>query len=369
MKKHLTILLLLIVSVAFSQPYTDRVNISATGTYTFPCVLYRSTTAVKLPLIIFLHGTGQAGATDGSQVTKLYQEGLPLVLKNGFIPPFPVVIVAPQHNSYSLDPANLAGVIKDMYLRFKIDTTKIYITGLSAGGRGSYGSQFNISSAFAKKIAAIVPLSGATQDIVKTNFSWTSAPTWAIVGNNDISYRDQNIYMVDEMNKAKPGIAKIDIRSGVGHGGWTEIYNGTWKNAAGQTIWDFLKGKSTVPVPVVPAPVITIPAAFTVEVNKPFTYQVVATNSPTSYTAIQLPTGLSISNTGLISGTPTVVQTNAPQVSATNAGGTGTALFAFTITAPPKVIARELIINDYINAGCSIKITFYTDGSFTEIKL
>lgn len=227
----------------------DKVKIFPNSTYTVPAVIYRSDTAVKRPLVIFLHGMGEAGTTG----TALYNQGLPLVLKNGFNPPFPIIMVAPQRSSYSPDPAWLPCIIQDMIDRFDIDTDKIYITGLSAGGWGTYGSQLNITEAFANLIAAILPLSGATQDINKTNFNWfftSKTPTWAIVGGNDISYKEQNQYMVDQINLRVPGLAKIDIRPGIAHGGWTEIYNGTWKDTNNKTIWDWLSDKTNATAPV-----------------------------------------------------------------------------------------------------------------------
>ena len=65
-----------------------------------------------------------------------------------------------------------------------------------------------------------------------------------------------------------------------------------------------------------------------------FSYQITATNTPTSFTATPLPAGLSVSSTGLISGTPTVVAVTNVTITATNAGGTDTETLVITITAP-----------------------------------
>ena len=68
-------------------------------------------------------------------------------------------------------------------------------------------------------------------------------------------------------------------------------------------------------------------------VGSAFSYQITATNTPTSYGATGLPAGLSVnSGTGLISGTPTAAGTSTVTLSATNGGGTGNATLTLTIT-------------------------------------
>lgn len=260
MKKTICSFLILIIGLfAVGQaPYLDKIKVYTNSNTTVPAVIFQSNTNAGLPLVIYCHGTGEAGNNGAA----LWNAGLPAALKAGFKPPFPCVIIAPQRSSYSVAPDWLPNILLDAIARFKIDTTRIYITGISAGGWPTYGSQLNLTPAFAKKIAAIVPLSAATQDQNKNNFAQYSTPTWAIVGGNDISYKEQNEDMVKRINAVKPNLAKIDIRAGIGHGGWTEIYNATWKGSDGKSIWDwmyqFKTGVSTTPPVVTPPPTPTI---------------------------------------------------------------------------------------------------------------
>jgi hypothetical protein len=91
---------------------------------------------------------------------------------------------------------------------------------------------------------------------------------------------------------------------------------------------------------VTPAPVINSAASASGTVGSSFSYQITATNTPTSYSATGLAAGLFINPlSGIISGTPTAAGTSTIVVSATNGGGTGNANLALTIAAPAPVLS------------------------------
>jgi hypothetical protein len=99
--------------------------------------------------------------------------------------------------------------------------------------------------------------------------------------------------------------------------------------------WSGICGVQIVPTASgPPAPVITSSTTATGTVGSAFSYQITATNSPTSYNATGLPAGLTVNtSTGAISGTPTAAGTSNVTISATNSGGTGTATLTLTVSA------------------------------------
>src|SRR6185295_3813931 len=106
-------------------------------------------------------------------------------------------------------------------------------------------------------------------------------------------------------------------------------------------------GTAALSVTINPAkPVITSAATAIGTVGSAFNYQITASNSPTGFDATGLPPGLTVNTvTGLISGTPTAVGVSAVTLSATNAGGTGTATLSVTINpAKPGITSAATAI-------------------------
>ena len=107
----------------------------------------------------------------------------------------------------------------------------------------------------------------------------------------------------------------------------------------------------------VTAPAITSATSATGTVGTAFSYQIAATNTPTSYSATGLPAGLSVSTTtGLISGTPTAAATSTVTLRATNAGGSGSATLTLTIAVAAPAITSATSANGTVGTAFSYQI-------------
>ncbi|MBA2479461.1 MAG: hypothetical protein H0V44_02270 [Planctomycetes bacterium] len=85
------------------------------------------------------------------------------------------------------------------------------------------------------------------------------------------------------------------------------------------------------------APVITSPATANATIGAVFTYQITASNGPTSFTATGLPGWATVNGSGLITGTPTIPGSAAVVVGAANSTGSGSRTLSITIApaSPP----------------------------------
>ncbi|MBC8012080.1 MAG: putative Ig domain-containing protein [Burkholderiales bacterium] len=123
---------------------------------------------------------------------------------------------------------------------------------------------------------------------------------------------------------------------------------------------DFLIPSTSTPA----VPSIYSSATASATTGQGFTYQIAATQSPTSFGASGLPTGLGVNSaTGLISGTPTTAGSASVTLSATNASGTGTATLALTVTAPGGGSGNGAVLLDENFAAITTGDNTSTGGS------
>ena len=131
-----------------------------------------------LPLIVFMHGSGQNGSDNESQLQGRANGALELVdtaQANGI----PLVFVAPQVDRDYWPPALIAAVVNDALQRFPVDPRRIVLSGLSDGGTGVWATL----KAYPRCFAAGIPMSGMTE--LAGLASIRDVPQWIFHGARD----------------------------------------------------------------------------------------------------------------------------------------------------------------------------------------
>ncbi|MEJ7911906.1 MAG: hypothetical protein WKF70_02040, partial [Chitinophagaceae bacterium] len=230
----------------------DQYPITAWGTPTYGLTwlpLDYSSDTKKYPLIIFLHGSGETG-TSISSLNNLISTALPQRIAQGWNPEAvnPVngekqkfIVVSPQAPSWSYSYTHVQWILKDVVSRYRVDTSRIYITGVSAGGAGTWSCVTN-GAPFAQKIAAIVPVSGAgsnttsESDQIPLVGGVYGMKVWSVCGADDSFWSLANTY-TNTINTAVPPPAVPALASGIAGAGhsaaaWNTAYDPTWRNNA-----------------------------------------------------------------------------------------------------------------------------------------
>lgn len=202
-------------------------------------------TAQKYPLIIFLHGQGESG-NGTNQLSRVETNGTPKQIKlNQFPKSFTVngktykfIVISPQLNTSTYgvsnwNPSNnnkyLEEIFKYVKKHYRIDPSRIYLTGLSLGGEGVW-NYAGFNSTIADSLAAIGAVSGSGENnpskagiIARSNL-----PVWAFHGNDDVDpnhHHNTTRNWVSQINSLTPNLANITIYPRVGHNAWDYAYN------------------------------------------------------------------------------------------------------------------------------------------------
>ena len=173
---------------------------------------YKSDTLRKWPLIIYLHG----GSDRGTDINKLYTSGIPDQIYRGR--QFPFVILSPQCPEYIRWSTDnwFENFFKKVTARYRIDTNRVYLTGFSLGGSGTW----YLGAKYPDKFAAIAPISGFTShmDFIDNNIDkLVDIPIWAFHGKTDMVVPFEETERIINMLQGKNKNLKFTVEPDVGH--------------------------------------------------------------------------------------------------------------------------------------------------------
>jgi predicted esterase len=165
------------------------------------------------PLILFLHGVKE-GSNNLDIVKKT---ALPQILEEGKDLPF--VVICPQCREKQVwDEDKLIKLLDKVVEKYSVDKNRIYLTGDSMGGYGSW----SLGYTYPERFAAIAPICGGGRASQAAKLK--NVPIWAFHNeNDDIVLSSESQDMVDVVNKAG-GNAKLTIYPVSGHDAWTQTY-------------------------------------------------------------------------------------------------------------------------------------------------
>jgi len=281
--------ILLFMSLAcalFSKAQGDQtiINVSISTSGTEKAVLhlpddYVSTTT-KYPILVFLHGSGESGSNPASIYNNSGAGGPAYFIARNTFPtsftnpadglPYKFIVLSPQDccSGWSTSGRSLDYILRYMVTNYRIDTTRIYLTGLSAGGAGivQYVSRTDdngIPFTPRYKVPAYVPMSEANGNpsaLSLANIVADSVKSWGFGDPVNDPHGYNTKLLEDGMNLIKPGIARFTSYSG-GHCCWNTYYNPTYKatiNGISMNIYEWmlqfkLGSSGATPTNVLPA--------------------------------------------------------------------------------------------------------------------
>jgi predicted peptidase len=190
------------------------------------------------PVVLFLHGSGERGSDNQRQLS----QGLPPWLRQRGRDFQAVVVIpqAPQDSAWSGEVEQMAlRALDDSITTYHGDRQRLYLTGLSMGGYGSWQIALDHPGMFAA--AAIIcggirhpndsdrlRVQGVPADVADP-YAWVAAhigklPTWIFNGAIDDVVPPEESQRMHAALKARGDDVRYTEFPGVGHGSWEAAY-------------------------------------------------------------------------------------------------------------------------------------------------
>jgi len=186
---------------------------------------YESRGTNRWPLILFLHGSGERGA----DVWRATIHGPTKFIEKH--PDFPFILVTPMcPNGHKWSDEIVLGILDSVTEKYRVDTNRIYLTGLSMGGYGTW----SLATTYPERFAAVAPICGgdgsigiilSLQDKTKAA-ALKQLPVWAFHGAKDnVVPWEESDRMVKALKKIGNEQVKFTLYPEAMHNSWTVTYD------------------------------------------------------------------------------------------------------------------------------------------------
>lgn len=215
-------LLLVMMSSSFSQfnkqnsfIFQKEVRITLFANYLLYLPEDYAKSDKSFPLVLFLHGMGESG----EDIEKVKTHGLPKLINEG--KEFPFIVVSPQcPDEYFWNDEILIALLDHIEQNYRVNKNKIYVTGLSMGGHGTW----TLALANPDRFAAIAPICGWSHPAELCNLS--NMPIWVFHGAKDsVVPLSDSEQIVEQLKACGSTKVKFTIYPEANHDSWTKTYN------------------------------------------------------------------------------------------------------------------------------------------------
>ncbi len=220
----------------FSQQIEKQISYGSEkiGFYEYKPAAYNNDQSTKYPVIIFLHGIGERG-NGTTELYKVRNIGIPKYIHDGEPMRFykdgkwhTFIVLSPQcPTKYGMWPTNYVDAMIDYAEKnLRIDKNRIYLTGLSMGGGGTW-KWISASEANANKVAAIATVCAPATLTNPCVIAKTKLPMWSFHATNDATVNVSVIHnAINSVVKCNPSIApKKTVWNYGGHSIWDMAYD------------------------------------------------------------------------------------------------------------------------------------------------
>jgi len=175
---------------------------------------YLDDTSIRWPLVLFLHGSGESG----HDIQKVKANGPPRLVEEG--KKFPFILVSPQSEVPSgWDVDLLYKLLQHIKKNYRVDRQKVYVTGLSMGGYGTWA----LAMKYPDEFAGIAPVCGGGD----TSNAWKlrNIPIWCFHGaKDDVVPPASSINLVTASSRYNASV-RFTLYPNANHNSWDTTYN------------------------------------------------------------------------------------------------------------------------------------------------